>query len=133
MHHPFSSQPIISLKLGNFLSFKKLPGKFIRSRPSHILSQMRSKDTGAICVPIGFENGQLSDREMTAMTMRWAARSPRSERGHQTLASEVKDEIQIPEQTGNLSSTCATLHWKFTEPRPFSCTMLCVKRPHPDH
>ena len=32
VHHPFSSQPIISLKLGNFLSFKKLPGKFIRSR-----------------------------------------------------------------------------------------------------
>ena len=33
VHHPFSSQPIISLKLGNFLAFKKLPGKFIRSRP----------------------------------------------------------------------------------------------------
>ena len=33
--HPFSSQPITSLKLGNYLSFKKLPGKFIRSRPFH--------------------------------------------------------------------------------------------------
>ena len=31
--HPFPSQPIKSLKLGNFLAFKISPGKFIRSRP----------------------------------------------------------------------------------------------------
>ena len=31
-----STQPIISLKLSNFLAFKKLPGKFIRSRPWHV-------------------------------------------------------------------------------------------------
>ena len=38
--HPFSSQPITSLKLGNYLSFKKLPGKFIRSRPFGPLGQL---------------------------------------------------------------------------------------------
>ena len=90
----------------------------IKDQASYPNSTETQRQCGAICVPIGFENGQLSDREMTAMTMRWAARSLRSERGHQTLASEVKDEIQIPEQTERLSSTGATLQWKFTEPRP---------------
>ena len=92
--------------------------KIMNSEVRHSIPKETQRHCGAICVPIGFENGQLSDREMTAMTMRWAARSLRSERGHQTLASEVKDEIQIPEQTERLSSTGATLQWKFTEPRP---------------
>ena len=57
VHHPFSSQPIISLKLGNFLAFKKLPGKFIRSRPSnHSFAEVEK---------MGGNEGQFRNRKRT--------------------------------------------------------------------
>ena len=68
-----------------------------------ILSKMLAqRHCAAICVPIGFENGQLSDREMTAMTMWWAEEKGRLSA---TNPGEVKDEIKHKNKVNTGSST----------------------------